>query len=573
MKKILITIFCIFLGIMTVYASSKFSIDTSKINLKESKTENIVDKFNDKYAISYTKNNIDEKLNEKIIDLSKKVTYLLLGEPNNIDESSDNYIKRHKDYLSLRYNPKIPKDESTLTGFDENSEEYKDDILSGISVPGMFLALDKLNIIYKNIDNIKVTQSSSNLIVCSVVLPNISLKEPDEKDSMKFKTINTNLTMYYYFKELNGEYKLYYLFGETSDELDDYFNELEDSESNNNLTHSFSYNSEISSIYNTNKLDTLSTDEIKNIYNKNINKTFIINTYYNNAIIDTASGFIISKGLLVTTWNYLESSLINGQYIVAKDNLGNIHEIDGIVTVNPSANIAVLKLKDYFGDKVILGDSSKMITEDPVFTINSKNGYGLTGQSGIITANSDYIQTSIPLSETDEGSPLINKYGEVIGINTSLSINFSISYAIATNFLKEFEMKFNNIDFNEIEHMDFSDLKEQYYYSKEGNEKVIKNISDKKWKTYSKIGNVEETIKLKLIKASYKDGIVSLRYNNNISKFISSMELSSSFKSELLKQGYKEIVNSDKKTIYESNDYKAIIMDEFNYLIIVMVRL
>jgi hypothetical protein len=78
---------------------------------------------------------------------------------------------------------------------------------------------------------------------------------------------------------------------------------------------------------------------------------------------------------------------------------------------------------------------------------------------------------------------------------------------------------------------------------------------------------------LELIKANYKDGIVSLRYKNDISKFISSMELSSPFRSELIKQGYKEIVNSDKKMIYESNDYKVIIMDEFNYLIIVMVRL
>ena len=60
-------------------------------------------------------------------------------------------------------------------------------------------------------------------------------------------------------------------------------------------------------------------------------------------------------------------------------------------------------------------------------------------------------------------------------------------------------------------------LKEQFYYVKYNDELISNSISSSKWKQYSKIGDVEETIKLELIKASYEDGAVSLRYKNGIS--------------------------------------------------------
>ena len=147
-------------------------------------------------------------------------------------------------------------------------------------------------------------------------------------------------------------------------------------------------------------------------------------------------------------------------------------------------------------------------------------------QKGIIIANDGYIQSAIPLLNTDEGSPLLDKNGKVVGINTAGQINTSVSLAVNSNVLKEVQNKFNNIDFEMIETISFNELKEKYYYIKYNDEVVANNISKRKWKEYSKIGNIEENIKLELVKASYKDGVVSLRYQNGISDFISSMQLS-----------------------------------------------
>ena len=74
------------------------------------------------------------------------------------------------------------------------------------------------------------------------------------------------------------------------------------------------------------------------------------------------------------------------------------------------------------------------------------------------------------------------------------------------------------------------------------------------------------------MKASYKNGIVSLRYKNGIANYISSMQLAADFKEQLVKDGYEEILNTTSKSIYNNKDYQVIIMDEFDYLIIVMVK-
>ena len=59
------------------------------------------------------------------------------------------------------------------------------------------------------------------------------------------------------------------------------------------------------------------------------------------------------------------------------------------------------------------------------------------------------------------------------------------------------------------------------------------------------------------------------RKNNSMSN----MQLSSTFREELKKEGYQEIVTTEEKAIYESKKYKVIVMDEFDYLIVVMVKL
>ena len=72
-----------------------------------------------------------------------------------------------------------------------------------------------------------------------------------------------------------------------------------------------SYQSQLSTIYNFDKLDKMPESELNNIYNNNQNNVVYLNSYYNNKVVASANGFFINSGLIVTTWNYLEKSLIN----------------------------------------------------------------------------------------------------------------------------------------------------------------------------------------------------------------------------------------------------------------------
>ncbi len=572
-KKIMILVLSIF-SLGTI--SNSFSFDAKDLTFSEnSKKDNVISNFNKNYRLTYSISSDNQELEEEIKTLTKKTTYLLLGGFNNINESSEDYYKRRKDWFDLRYNPEIPKvpvDEANPYGLDTSSQEYTDDLISGLAIPQIFNKANESGIIYNSYGNIRIS-FNDDIIISSIYLPNVKIKEQDINDPMKYNYIESNYIWHYYYKKLKDEWKLYYLYGETTDEVDNYFDQMESSEEKGTFAIAPSYESELSNIYSFEKLEKISQDEINNIYNQNISNVVYFNSYYNNMVVSSANGFFINKGLIVTTWDFIEKSLIEAQYITAKDSNLNSLEITGIVTANPLTDIAVIKVKDNSNSIVKLGNFENVNVEDPVITISSKSGTGASIQTGIIISNDDYIQTSIPLLNQDEGSLLLNQNGEVVGINTSKSTDSSISIAVNSNVLMEIQNKFIDLDFDKIESISFEELKEKFYYTKYGDENIINNIPKNKWKKYSKIGNIEETLKLNLVKASYKDGIVSLRYKNDISKYISSMNLAGEFKEQLEKEGYKKITDNNSKTIYSNKKYQIVIMDEFDYLIIVMVKL
>ena len=574
MKKKILLITLLSISAFGVFAlSNKFTIDSSKFSFSKNYKQNAVtNEFNKDYALTYNISSNNEELKEEITALSKKVTYLLLGQGDMTNESSLEYYERRNKYLELKYAPEIPKDPNSYSGYDETSQEYKDIILPDFAIPQMFSQLDELNIIYNSIGAIRVGVVD-DYVISMVSLPDATLKQENSEEPMKYDTVKTNLIMYYYFKKLNDEYKLYYLFGEGTDDLSQYFGSIEDNENTKNLVIAQNNDTKLREIYDFSKADSLDENKLNQIYNSNSKNILILSAYYNTSLVASANGVLISDGLVVTTWNFLEKALINSQFFAIKDNEGNSYQIDGIVTANPETDLVVIKLKDKVTATTTLGNINNVNINDAVMTISSKSGVGLSLQTGIVTSKDGYIQSAIPLTETDEGSPLYNDAGQLIGINTAKAVNTSVSLAIDVNALEEIKNKIGSKEFDSIKAVSFNELKEKYYYTNYNEEKIVNSISDTKWQTFKKIGDIENNIKLELVKASYDNNVVSLRYKNGISKYINSMQLASSFKEELINSGYRETLNSSTKCIYVSNDYKVMIMDEFDYLIIVMVKL
>ena len=182
------------------------------------------------------------------------------------------------------------------------------------------------------------------------------------------------------------------------------------------------------------------------------------------------------------------------------------------------------------------------------------------------------IKNMFALSSSDIGSALFNEYNEVIGFNVGDKLYSELSYANSTNYLKGIQNKLINTNYEDIKYTDINKFKENYYIDI-NEEKVYNELDKDKWNSIKGIGNLDKNITMKLVKSSYKDGIVSLRYYNDTKGMLNSIYLVSNFTEELLKNGYELTFYNDQKYIYKNDEYQIILKDNFNYLIILIMEI
>ena len=165
------------------------------------------------------------------------------------------------------------------------------------------------------------------------------------------------------------------------------------------------------------------------------------------------SGFVIDKtGHIVTNYHVVQGakkinvSFSNGASTKAT-----------IVGVDPSSDLAVLKVdaSSRALTPLQLGDSDTMRVGDPVVAIGNPFGLDRTVTAGIvsaiqraITAPNGYtidhvIQTDAAINHGNSGGPLLNRRGQVIGVNAQIETggsgnggNVGVGFAIPSNTVK-----------------------------------------------------------------------------------------------------------------------------------------
>lgn len=153
------------------------------------------------------------------------------------------------------------------------------------------------------------------------------------------------------------------------------------------------------------------------------------------------SGFFIGDGMILTNYHVIE----NASSINVIDYEGKEFEVTSIYDYNKEFDLAVLGVK---GTKEALPISlDKVVAGEKVYTVGSPYGYTGTFSSGIVGAASriiekvDYIQITAPISRGNSGGPLLNRFGEVIGVNTltrtdAQNLNFSLNIS----YLKQLDL-------------------------------------------------------------------------------------------------------------------------------------
>jgi serine protease Do len=162
------------------------------------------------------------------------------------------------------------------------------------------------------------------------------------------------------------------------------------------------------------------------------------------------SGFIISDDGYVVTNNHVVMDAVSVTVVLADE-----REFEAeIIGTDEKTDTALLKIESEEAlPTVPLGDSTGIRVGDIAVAIG--NPFGLSGSftMGVISATGrdtfidrdasfkDYIQTDAPINQGNSGGPLLNIYGEVIGMNTAIYSttgggSIGIGFAIPINIVK-----------------------------------------------------------------------------------------------------------------------------------------
>tara|TARA_Y100001970_G_scaffold259728_1_gene341038 strand:- start:1267 stop:2430 length:1164 start_codon:yes stop_codon:yes gene_type:complete len=196
----------------------------------------------------------------------------------------------------------------------------------------------------------------------------------------------------------------------------------------------------------------------------------------------TGSGFIIDKeGYIVTNYHVVKKVILdidskNNKVIIVKMYGGRSFNVyPENIYFDPLTDIAIFKIDSDNFDFPIIGDSDNVKVGEEVVALGNPLGlfdisFEPTATKGIVSArNIDFgldedfgsvyknmIQTDASINPGNSGGPLLNKNGEVIGINTfvitgseeykgSVGLNFAIPINRAINIIEELK-KYGKID-------------------------------------------------------------------------------------------------------------------------------
>ncbi len=161
------------------------------------------------------------------------------------------------------------------------------------------------------------------------------------------------------------------------------------------------------------------------------------------------SGFIIHRDGYVVTNNHvidharqITVELLDGRKLPAD-----------LISADAEADVAILRIHSEKPFPVLeLGDSSDLMIGEPVIAVGNPMGYSHSVSTGIVSALhrdlnpdeeghatlKDLIQTDAAINPGNSGGPLLNAYGQVIGINTAIRGDAqNIGFSIGINRLRD----------------------------------------------------------------------------------------------------------------------------------------
>ena len=176
-------------------------------------------------------------------------------------------------------------------------------------------------------------------------------------------------------------------------------------------------------------------------------RTVTVNVETLNGYTSTGSGFFIdSEGTIVTNFHVIDLA----SSISVEISSGASYPVQSVVDFSNAMDLAVLKINVKDQPYLELSDSAAR-TGEQVYAVGSALGVlkgSFTG--GIISSTSrtygasDCLQMDVTISSGNSGGPLVNVYGEVVGINSASYVDGeNTNLAIKVSMLEKLDMDKN----------------------------------------------------------------------------------------------------------------------------------
>ncbi len=150
------------------------------------------------------------------------------------------------------------------------------------------------------------------------------------------------------------------------------------------------------------------------------NKAMVeILTFDANESMSMGSGFFINSNQILTNYHVIEYA----NRMIVRDYDGATYEVTHIYDYNTSYDLAILGVKEASKEALIL-NKNEVETGMDVYALGSPLELSGTISEGIVSKayrqyeGKTYHQSTAYISQSSGGGPLLNSYGEVIGINT-----------------------------------------------------------------------------------------------------------------------------------------------------------
>ncbi len=167
---------------------------------------------------------------------------------------------------------------------------------------------------------------------------------------------------------------------------------------------------------------------------------------YEDEGFSLGSGFLINEGGFILTNAHVIRNATDIRVVRAKSREEFPARIIGIDLATDSALIRIEPQPDMH--VLTLGDSGALEVGEIVMAVGNPLGLNHTVSAGLISAKDrlvsedeasllDYLQTDTAINPGSSGGPLLNLYGQVVGINTAIATDAqNIGFAIPINTIK-----------------------------------------------------------------------------------------------------------------------------------------